>query len=271
MTESSSRPSSTNDRSCNRTQASRFAPRSNTARSAIVSAHERSFPRASHRRYGAPERSSDPQRRPPGFRRAGLQRGLDARCRSACSDEPVQPVQLLSLKIALARRSPDGHRRQAEILATIAGARDPETERSGWERRSIGPGAHGERVYDWTAVTLDTDGLPDGWGHWQLVRRQTTPPESRTVRELAFYRCAGPATTPLTELVRVAGARWSIEEYFQAAKNEAGLDHYQVRSYRAWHAHITLAMLAAAYLAVTRATAHDREAEKGDLQPAAHG
>ena len=67
------------------------------------------------------------------------------------------------------------------------------------------------------------------------------------------------------------GSPWSIEECFQAAKNEAGLDQYQVRSYRAWHAHITLAMLAAAYLAVTRATAHDREAEKGDLQPAAHG
>jgi SRSO17 transposase len=134
-----------------------------------------------------------------------------------------------------------------------------------------GAGAHGERVYDWTAVTLDTDGLPDGWGHWLLVRRQTTPPDGRTVRELAFYRCAGPATTPLTELIRVAGARWSIEECLQAAKNEARLDHYQVRSYRAWHAHITVAMLAAAYLAVTRATAHDREAEKGDLQPAAHG
>jgi hypothetical protein len=60
--------------------------------------------------------------------------------------------------------SADGHRRQAKILATIAGARDPETGRSGWERRSIGAGAHGERVYDWLAVTLDTDGLPDGVG-----------------------------------------------------------------------------------------------------------
>jgi SRSO17 transposase len=65
----------------------------------------------------------------------------------------------------------------------------------------------------------------------------------------------------LRELIRVAGARWAIEECFQTAKNEAGLDQYQVRSWRAWHAHITLAMLAAAYLAATRA----REAEKGDL------
>jgi hypothetical protein len=59
--------------------------------------------------------------------------------------------------------------------------------------------------------------------------------------------------TPVPELIRVAAARWAIEECFQTAKNEAGLDHYQVRGYRAWYAHITLAMLAAAYLAATRA------------------
>ena len=74
----------------------------------------------------------------------------------------------------------------------------------------------------------------------------------------------------MPELIRVAGARWAIEESFQAAKNEAGLDQYQVRDYRAWYAHITLAMAAAAYLAVTRAATHVSErAEKGDLQPAA--
>ena len=62
-----------------------------------------------------------------------------------------------------------------------------------------------------------------------------------------------------------------IEECFQTAKNEAGLDHYQVRSFRAWYAHITLAMLAAAYLAATRATEHEAEPEKGDLEPATSG
>jgi SRSO17 transposase len=161
--------------------------------------------------------------------------------------------------------SPDGHRRQAKVLATIAG-----TAAGGWERRSIGPGAHGERDYDWTAVALDTAGLPAGWGHWLLVRRQTRPSEGKQYRDLAFYRCAGPATTPLRELIRVAGARWAIEECFQGAKNEAGLDQYQVRDYRAWYAHITLAMAAAAYLAATRATAdEDERGEKGDLLPAA--
>jgi SRSO17 transposase len=88
------------------------------------------------------------------------------------------------------------------------------------------------------------------------------------VRELAFYRCAAPAATPLRELVRVAGARWAIEECFHTSKNETGLDHYQVRSYRAWYAHITLAMLAAAYLTVTRAHEHEHEAHKGAPEPA---
>jgi hypothetical protein len=64
---------------------------------------------------------------------------------------------------------------------------------------------------------------------------------------------------PVPELIRIAGARWAIEECFQTANNEAGLDHYQVRGYRACYAHITLAMFAAAYLAATRA----QEAKKG--------
>jgi SRSO17 transposase len=158
---------------------------------------------------------------------------------------------------------PDGRRRQAKNLLVLAG-------NAAWERRSAGPGAHGEPLYDWTvlalAATAKADGLPPGWGHWLLVRRQIDPPPG-TAAELAFYRCAGPAATPVPELIRIAAARWAIEECFQTAKNEAGLDHYQVRGYRAWYTHITLAMLAAAYLAATRV----QEGEKGDLQPVATG
>ena len=91
----------------------------------------------------------------------------------------------------------------------------------------------------------------------------------KTAVERAYYRCAGPASTPLRELIRVAGTRWAIEECFQTAKNEAGLDHYQVRTWRAWYAHITLAMLAAGWLAVTRAHEHQTDqAEKGDPRSA---
>jgi SRSO17 transposase len=161
---------------------------------------------------------------------------------------------------------PDGHRETAKVLATLAGVdADGRIDPAAWERRSLGYGAHGERVYDWTAIALDPTGLPEGWGHWLLVRQQTTPSEGKTVPERAYYRCAGPATTPLRELIRVAGTRWAIEECFQTAKNEAGLDHYQVRTWRAWYAHITLAMLAAGWLAVTRAHEHQTEqVEKGD-------
>jgi SRSO17 transposase len=132
------------------------------------------------------------------------------------------------------------------------------------------PGAHGERLYDWAVIALDptakNDALPAEWDHWLLVRRQIGPAPGKDP-ELAFYRCAGPVNTPVPELIRVAGARWAIEECFQTAKNEAALDHYQVRGYRAWYAHITLAMLAAAYLAATRA----QEAKKGDPRPVATG
>jgi SRSO17 transposase len=82
---------------------------------------------------------------------------------------------------------------------------------------------------------------------------------------LASYACSGPAGTPLCELVRVAGARWAIEECFQSAKGETGLDQYQVRRYDSWYRHITLAMFAHAFLTATRAAA----AKKGHSFPPA--
>ena len=88
-----------------------------------------------------------------------------------------------------------------------------------------------------------------GMGRWLLVRR------SRADGELAFYACYGPAVTPLVGLVRVAGTRWAVEEGFQQAKGEVGLDHYQVRRWSGWYRQVTLALLAHAFLAVTRAQA----------------
>jgi SRSO17 transposase len=69
--------------------------------------------------------------------------------------------------------------------------------------------------------------------------------------ELAFYHCYNPKHAGFGELIHVAGARWPIEECFGSAKNEVGLDNYQVRTWDAWHRHITLAMLAHTFLAVT--------------------
>ena len=73
--------------------------------------------------------------------------------------------------------------------------------------------------------------------------------------ELAFYRCVGPTGTPLIGLVRVAGARCAVEEGFEQGKGEVGLDHYEVRRWPGWYRHITLALLAHAFLTVTRAQA----------------
>jgi SRSO17 transposase len=89
---------------------------------------------------------------------------------------------------------------------------------------------------------------------WLLVRR------TRSDGELAFYACYGPAATPLIGLVRVAGIRWAVEEGFEQAKGEVGLDHYEVRKWPGWYRHITLALLAHAFLAVSRARAAGEQA-----------
>jgi SRSO17 transposase len=127
-----------------------------------------------------------------------------------------------------------------------------------WQRLSAGAGAHGPREYYWARVSIAA-GAKAGRGHWLLARRSLHDPG-----EIAYYACYGPARSRLIDLAWVAGSRWHIEECFQQAKNEAGLDHYQVRSWRAWYAHITLSMLALAWLSATRA-----QAAKGEPAPAA--
>jgi hypothetical protein len=101
-----------------------------------------------------------------------------------------------------------------------------------WRRLSAGDGAKGPRVYDWARVALTRPGWP-GRGFWLRARRRLTD------GELACYACFGPARTSLAELVQVAGVRWAVEECFQAAKDQVGLDHYQVRRWDAWYRHVT--------------------------------
>lgn len=141
---------------------------------------------------------------------------------------------------ALTERGP------AQVAATNLAAAVPA---SAWQRLSAGEGAKGPRWYDWAWVPIRPLREP-GKGYWLLARRSVTEPT-----DFAYYVCFGPAATPLAELVRVAGMRWSIEEGFEAAKGEVGLDQYEVRRWDGWYRHITLALLAHAYLAVTRAHA----------------
>jgi SRSO17 transposase len=125
-----------------------------------------------------------------------------------------------------------------------------------WITCSAGHGAKGRRLYDWIRVGLAAPATV-GMARWLLVRR------SRSDGELAFYACYGPAATPLIGLVRVAGIRWAVEEGFEQAKGEVGLDHYEVRRWPGWYRHITLALLALAFLAVTRAHVSGSERAKG--------
>jgi SRSO17 transposase len=122
-----------------------------------------------------------------------------------------------------------------------------------WNRLSCGDGAHGPRRYDWVSIPIRR-AFAHGRRGWVLARRSISDPS-----EIAYYVCFGRRGTRLRELIRVAGTRWAIEESFQTAKNEVGLDQYQVRRYDAWYAHITLAMAAAAFLVASRAV----EAAKG--------
>jgi SRSO17 transposase len=146
-----------------------------------------------------------------------------------------------------------GSKRADELAALVPG--------EGWHRLSCADGSKGPRLYDWALVAAKSP------GHHLLARRSLRPNE-KGVLELAFYRCWSPRPVTLAELAAVAGARWAVEDCFADAKGEAGLDHYQVRRYRAWYRHITLSMLAHAFLAVTArgprpGAAREHSAKKG--------
>src|SRR5436190_455557 len=124
------------------------------------------------------------------------------------------------------------------VVADVAAGLEPED----WQRLSCGDGAQGERLYDWAHVPL-RPALADGWVHTLVVRRGISDPD-----ELAYYLVYAPTDTPLPAIVRAIGARWTIEEVFELAKQRVGLDEYEVRSWTGWHRHTTLALLALAAL-----------------------
>jgi SRSO17 transposase len=109
-----------------------------------------------------------------------------------------------------------------------------------WETLSAGDGAKGLRWYEWASIPLLSWQVP---GERTLLLRR-----SLSDGKLAYYVCYAPRATSLATLVRVAGTRWTVEECFEAAKGEVGLDQYEVRSWHGWYRHITLSMLAHAFL-----------------------
>jgi SRSO17 transposase len=143
-----------------------------------------------------------------------------------------------------------GHQRRVEQLVA-----DLPTD--AWTRLSAGEGSQGPRWYDWACLALPYAGAA-GNAHWLLARRSRSDPT-----KLAYYRVYGPVDTPVTEMVRVAGRRWTIEDGFEQAKGEVGLDQYEVRRYDAWYRYVTLALLAHAALEVTRDRTRQRTALDG--------
>ena len=151
-------------------------------------------------------------------------------------------------------------RRQAYVLAVrrnhrlrfIQSARlvetDPATladvlDSNAWAAHAAGEGSKGPRLYDWARIALPWPCEP-GWQRWLLIRRSRREPDKR-----AYYLVFGPADTTLAELAGAAGLRWTIEECFQRAKDDLGLDHCEARSWHGWHRHMSLVMAAAAFLA----------------------
>jgi SRSO17 transposase len=104
--------------------------------------------------------------------------------------------------------------------------------------------------------------MDPSWRRWLLVRRSVSDPT-----ELRGYVVFAPHDTTLAAVVRVAGTRWVIEQLFEAAKGEVGLDHYEVRSWTGWYRHMTLALWALALLTVLRAGAIAVDALKKSLPP----
>jgi SRSO17 transposase len=141
---------------------------------------------------------------------------------------------------------PTGERTSMHVLPKeiAAYALDPHE----WRRLSAGDGSKGARLYDWAFVPLTPPTA--GFEQALLIRRPLDAPDDP--KKLAYYLTFAPTGTLFETLIAVAGRRWAIEESLEAAKGEVGLDHYEVRHSHGWYRHITLSMLALAYLAVVR-------------------
>lgn len=120
-----------------------------------------------------------------------------------------------------------------------------------WRRLSAGEGTKGPRLHDWAYLELAdldageySDTLTGLWTRGLLIRRSIADPA-----ELAFFSTWCPKATPMAKLVAIEGHRWAIEDGFETAKNEFGLDHNETRSWHGWHRHVSLVMLAFAMMA----------------------
>ncbi len=113
-----------------------------------------------------------------------------------------------------------------------------------------GKGSKGPRLFAWARIELATSET-SGWQRWLLVRRSFD--EGTKPADIAYVLVFAPADTSLEEMVEAFGVRWTVEQCFEEGKGEVGLDEYEVRSWHGWFRHITLSMVALAFLAALRA------------------
>jgi SRSO17 transposase len=172
--------------------------------------------------------------------------GADSGLRGVCRDQDVGYV----LNVACNHHVVTAHARVDTLAAGMPAF--------AWRRLSAGTGSKGPRLYSWLLIDIASS-LP---GHeWIMVRRNDS------TGEFAYYRCWSPHPVLLRTLVSVAGRRWTIEESFQAAKGQAGLDEHQVRTWTSWRRWVILSMLAMAFLAVTCADERDHTPTSCNLIP----
>ncbi|MGP3921540.1 IS701 family transposase [Nonomuraea sp. 10N515B] len=189
--------------------------------------------------------------------------GRDPDLRAFCHDRQIGYVLAVPVDLPLIAvrggSEPVGH-----LLDRLLAHGNPAI----WERRACGQGTKGIRLYDWTSlpVRLAEQQPAPGHAHTVLIRRSVTDPA-----EIEFFLAHAPLGTPVTELIKLAGLRWKIEENNAQSKDLLGLTQYQVRKWTPWHRHVTTVMLALAFLAVTQAALpndNDAPADQGkDRQP----
>ena len=131
--------------------------------------------------------------------------------------------------------------------------------REDWQELSAGTGSKGPRLFAWARIELAAPEI-SGWQRWLLIRRSLD--EGTKPAEMAYVLVFAPIGTSLKEMVEAFGARWTVEQCFEEGKGEVGLDEYEVRSWHGWHRHVTLSMLALAFLTVLRAKGEEAVLKK---------
>jgi SRSO17 transposase len=126
---------------------------------------------------------------------------------------------------------------------------------SDWKKISAGKGTKGDRYYQWCRVKINSMSK-EGWNRWLVFRGNL-----KNAEDVAFYIAFSQDEKNLEDMAKAAGSRWTIEECFEMAKGEVGLDHYEVRSWTGWYRHMTLSLFALSYLVKLRTKFNQNEME----------